>query len=465
ELKRFCATRAEFQEPVTVDNGRGVECVYENTKTGTTFVLEYDDPATRTGDDETVIPKGFVETGLSFNINFGRPPSYGREAMPIVVDLMTALDVYVEDPQDHGGSVAHAKKCDAEELIRSWDDGNVLISPTGLVSRRVRARVDRYMDARDRIQDSLGDQYYVPSLFFMRRTTKRRWLRPQRVLVVSTWTNGIPMLFPRCDRVVLMRLHHDATAEDPTPLRTGVVSYRRLARRLRPFLEPYRDAACPGALMIPMRHADAVREAFQSFPLSDERLTLEKLYYVFPRRTSWYVQRVVRVLMLVFLISAFGFRIGADAVTQARDAWRRNDATSVVRYAKRALWFTVLPKDRATAHFWFGVGEYRLGNLASAETHERRAIVLQPNHAPPYVTLGAILDASGRRREAWGAAQRAIELDPTYAWAQNLIGVLMLEDGHAAGAVPYFARAMALDSDEKIFTENHQEAIRQSSNQ
>ncbi|MDO8622488.1 MAG: hypothetical protein Q7R80_04620, partial [bacterium] len=46
ELKRFCATRAEFQEPVTVDNGRGVECVYENTKTGTTFVLEYDDPAT-----------------------------------------------------------------------------------------------------------------------------------------------------------------------------------------------------------------------------------------------------------------------------------------------------------------------------------------------------------------------------------------------------------------------------------
>ena len=79
ELKRFCIARAEFQEPVSVDNGRGMWCVYENAKTGTTFVLEYDDPAATTGDDKTVTPQGFVETGLSFNINFGRPPSHGRD--------------------------------------------------------------------------------------------------------------------------------------------------------------------------------------------------------------------------------------------------------------------------------------------------------------------------------------------------------------------------------------------------
>jgi len=73
--------------------------------------------------------------------------------------------------------------------------------------------------------------------------------------------------------------------------------------------------------------------------------------------------------------------------------------------------------------------------------------------------LGVILDAAGKRDEAWGAARRAIELDPAYAWAQNLVGTLLLEDGHAADAAPYFAKAMQLDTSQNVFVRNYQEAM------
>lgn len=462
EVKDFCAARSWFQKETPIGDGHDFQICYDNAETGTNFSLEYHDPKVQTADDETVVPEGFVDTGLSFNINYGRPPSHGREAMPVVKDLMDALDVFVADPQDHEiGGTDQPKQCGAWELIQTWDAGNMILARTEYVSRATITRGRTYMDARDRIQEALGDGYYVPSLFFMRRKGRRRFRAlDAKVRVVSTWTDGIPALFPRCDNVILLQRKGVESSTEPPMFRNCVVSYRSLMRRLRPFLETYDDAACPHAMVVPMRHAAVASGIFQSFPFSDDTMALEPLDYTIPTPNTWYVRRAIGAAIIIFLIGVFMHGIGVAAITQAREAWRANDAVGVVRSAKRALWVTALPSDRASAYFWLGVGEYRQGKLADAEAHERKAIALRQEYAAPYVTLGAILKDQGKRDAAWEFAQRAVALDPEYAWAQNLIGVLLLEGGRAADAVPYFAKAMQLDASQNAFAQNYQNAIR-----
>ena len=57
-----------------------------------------------------------------------------------------------------------------------------------------------------------------------------------------------------------------------------------------------------------------------------------------------------------------------------------------------------------------------------AESEYRQAIALLPTEAAPYVNLGALYLACGRKREARRELRRALRLDPTFAEAKRLLG-------------------------------------------
>ena len=98
---------------------------------------------------------------------------------------------------------------------------------------------------------------------------------------------------------------------------------------------------------------------------------------------------------------------------------------------------------RATTETNLGVALQTDGRLHEAETHYRRALAIQPDHAPAYVNLGMVLVALHRPDEAIEAYKRAIELESGDVDLDMKLGNALLQAGRAPEAVERFRRAIA----------------------
>ncbi len=90
---------------------------------------------------------------------------------------------------------------------------------------------------------------------------------------------------------------------------------------------------------------------------------------------------------------------------KARQARRLDEADSIF---SRAL---ALSPQSAIILRELAATEVALGQLAEAEAHARRAVVLDANDAEAHATLGAVLEAQKRPQEAGAAYARAAALD------------------------------------------------------
>lgn len=173
--------------------------------------------------DPPRLPKDLAPADLLANLNYARPSFFGREFLGVVVELAVALDLRVVDPQDDEiGGAAKPKHPVAEELIAVWDIGNaksVGAARSQGVRLPVMSRGDAlewwsYMHARGDYQAQLGEAAHAPELRLV-----RRW-ETDRVLRLSTWVEGNPALFPRCDLVALLRPHATKQFERSAALST-----------------------------------------------------------------------------------------------------------------------------------------------------------------------------------------------------------------------------------------------------
>ena len=98
---------------------------------------------------------------------------------------------------------------------------------------------------------------------------------------------------------------------------------------------------------------------------------------------------------------------------------------------------------RATTETNLGVALQTDGRLHEAEAHYRRALAIQPDHAPAHVNLGMVLVALHRPDEAIEAYKRAIELKSEDVDLDVRLGNALLQAGRAPEAVEYFRRAIA----------------------
>jgi len=148
----------------------------------------------------------------------------------------------------------------------------------------------------------------------------------------------------------------------------------------------------------------------------------------------------------------------AKNIEQARDLWTSGNTPDInqriIAAAEQALALSDTDGERAAAHYWVGIGYYRLGNFALAQEHEEQSITLDPTFVGPYVTLGAVMLQYGGYKQAEAFAERAIALDPEYHWAYNLKGLALEEQGRYGEAIPYFERAIELSPHNPVFQEN-----------
>jgi len=99
-------------------------------------------------------------------------------------------------------------------------------------------------------------------------------------------------------------------------------------------------------------------------------------------------------------------------------------------------------KTRARARVDLAAGYYRTGQLAVALEEARRATAIDPNFADAYGLLGLIYMDMGERRDADENFQRALRLDPANAELNNNYGWYLCQTGRERESIDYFTRAI-----------------------
>jgi hypothetical protein len=177
---------------------------FENEDTDVYYFFDQNEP---NNDPESIELydsfKDFDNTNFSFNLNYLRPSFFGLEAFEFVEKFITDLGLLVLNPQSESEGPYKPTKAD---LFENWNDTNLWAS-----AKQFEANQTCYLPAeqsnaiwnynfnRARLQRELGDQYFVPRIFFFRTT------KTNKVITVSTWAEHIPNVIPGADYFLLTR--------------------------------------------------------------------------------------------------------------------------------------------------------------------------------------------------------------------------------------------------------------------
>jgi len=99
-------------------------------------------------------------------------------------------------------------------------------------------------------------------------------------------------------------------------------------------------------------------------------------------------------------------------------------------------------RTRARARADLAAGYFRTGQIAIALEEARRATTIDPSFADAYGLLGLIYMDMNDRREAEENFQRAMRLDPASSELANNYGWFLCQTGREREAVDYFDRAL-----------------------
>lgn len=99
-------------------------------------------------------------------------------------------------------------------------------------------------------------------------------------------------------------------------------------------------------------------------------------------------------------------------------------------------------RTRARARADLAAGYYRTGQLAVALDEARRAVSIDPGFADAYGLLGLIYMAMDQRGDAEDNFQKAMRLDPANSELANNYGWFLCQTGRERDSIQYFDRAL-----------------------
>jgi tetratricopeptide (TPR) repeat protein len=107
-----------------------------------------------------------------------------------------------------------------------------------------------------------------------------------------------------------------------------------------------------------------------------------------------------------------------------------------------------LNPNYASAHHWLGNGPLSgLGRLDEAIAEGRRSVELDPLSAINLVDLADTYMYARRFKEAEATMKKALEIDPAFAYAHWIYGMILQVSGDLEGARKQFATARAREND------------------
>lgn len=187
-----------LSEKLTQPNEQGTQWFFENPDTEVYYSFDKTEPDIVTEPAESNESfADYEDAWFSFNINFMRPAFFGLEAFAFVDQFVNDLDLYVLDPQS-ASEIPY--KPTQQELISTWHTTNAWASrdhfdklQSAYLPEEESNRVWAYNRQRAALQQELGEEYFVPRIFFFR--TKEE----NKVITFSAWTEHIPTILPFSD--------------------------------------------------------------------------------------------------------------------------------------------------------------------------------------------------------------------------------------------------------------------------
>lgn len=262
----------------------GAAAYYFNEYTGVYFSFEYNGDVHPDEDDEEDEEETDDEQEddypIAFNINFYRPSYFGLEAANELVEFVAEFELDVLDPQSDDEEEGFS----AESFLRGWNAGNRFAYRAILGNDEYLQEALTYPTAglheiwkwnyeRDELQNRLGDDIFVPRIYFMKVNDK--------VVTTTLWPDAIPVCLPKVDFVLVLRkeLSSQPNSEEPEVLR---VAWKELASVIEtyPFEEDYfyrmefeypEDSLCDFVSQLPLNPHDP--EEIQAYDsILDEEL-------------------------------------------------------------------------------------------------------------------------------------------------------------------------------------------------
>ncbi len=250
---------------------------YENEDTEVYYSFDQNEPE---DDPESIeLYESFTDfdnTHFSFNLNFMRPSFFGLEAFQFIEKLLTDLNLFVLNPQ---ADFENPYKPTKNELFDNWNKTNLWASidhfkemESSYLQADKSNEIWDYNFNRSRLQKQLGEQYFVPKIFFFK--TKKS----NEVVTVTTWTEHIPIVIPPADYFLLTRQYKKLfrTIKDNI-----LVSRQTVVDNFDSYIDDFEFQNCK---IIHPNNAASVKDKFNSLKseetLADfaERLPMENLY-------------------------------------------------------------------------------------------------------------------------------------------------------------------------------------------
>lgn len=141
-------------------------------------------------------------------------------------------------------------------------------------------------------------------------------------------------------------------------------------------------------------------------------------------------------------------------INEAKNLWSAGSYQESLDKANKALPNAETNEDKAVAHYWIGLNNYKLQNSSVAESELKQALELYSNYAAPYVTLSVIEMDRSNFQKAFEYAQKCVSLDSKYAWCHNSLGLSLLYLGEKDQGIKELEQAVSLAPDSYVFRDN-----------
>ncbi len=254
---------------------------YENEDTEVYFSFELNEVEENFEPDEEIEPiENFDDTNFTFNLNFMRPSFFGIEAFQFVEQFCNDLNLYVLNPQ---GESEKPYKPTQKEQFENWNKTNLWASKDhfkeiecSYMNENETNQIWKYNSNRKLIQEKLGEQYFVPKIYFFK--TKQS----NEPFTLTIWTEHIPIVLPTTDYILLTRQYKKffRTINDAV-----LISRSEL---LDNFGNEFENFDFPNCKIIHQNKADKLKDKFNSIKADKkletfaDRLGMENLYNAKP---------------------------------------------------------------------------------------------------------------------------------------------------------------------------------------
>jgi hypothetical protein len=213
---------------------------YENPNTGVYFSFDFESEKSLPSEN-SLIPNGYFDSGLAFNLNFNRPSFFGYEAMPFIEELSSHFGLSALDNQADAGPTLVTEAL-ARTLLDSWLRHNKWAIQTLLenpaFSNPLRMPIAsslylwRYGMARDDLQRECGEGIFVPTIVPVHR-------KGANLMGRGFTSTGVPTIVPSSEWVFVVSPDKKGIFRSPAKQELRAISMETFREVVGDCLQPF----------------------------------------------------------------------------------------------------------------------------------------------------------------------------------------------------------------------------------